>query len=191
MITESKPTPYTHVQFDTNIGSFVVELYYKHVPKTCRNFAGLAEAGYYDGVTFHRVIRDFMIQGGDPTGTGRGGESIWGGKFEDEITRNLKHTGAGILSMANAGPNTNGSQFFITLKSTPWLDGKHTIFGRIYSGMGIIQRMGLVPTDDQDRPKNPLVIHKATPLLEPPATIHSRPSQNNPKAQQLLTNGSI
>ena len=96
--------------------------------------AALAHAGYYDGTVFHRIIRDFMIQGGDPTATGRGGESIYGGKFEDEISRNLKHTGAGILSMANSGPNTNGSQFFVTLKSTPWLDGKHTIFGRIYSG---------------------------------------------------------
>lgn len=104
-----------------------------------------------------------MIQGGDPTATGRGGESIYGGKFEDEITRNLKHTGAGILSMANSGPNTNGSQFFITLKSTPWLDGKHTIFGRIYSGMGVVQRMGMVATDKDDKPKNPITIFKARP----------------------------
>merc|ERR1719464_1806032 len=99
-----------------------------------------------------------MIQGGDPTGTGRGGTSIYGPTFEDELNSNLRHTGAGILSMANSGPNTNGSQFFITLKSTPWLDGKHTIFGRIYSGMSIIQRMGLVPTDKDDRPKNPIMI---------------------------------
>lgn len=125
--------------------------------------AALADAGYYDKTVFHRIIRDFMIQGGDPTATGRGGESIYGGKFEDEITRNLKHTGAGILSMANSGPNTNGSQFFITLKSTPWLDGKHTIFGRIYSGMGVIQRMGMVATDKQDKPKNPISIYKARP----------------------------
>jgi len=102
-----------------------------------------------------------MVQGGDPTGTGRGGESIYGGKFEDEITRNLKHTGAGILSMANAGANTNGSQFFITLKPTPFLDGKHTVFGRIYSGMSVVQRMGLVPTDQDDRPKNQITIHSA------------------------------
>jgi peptidyl-prolyl cis-trans isomerase-like 1 len=98
------------------------------------------------------VIKDFMIQGGDPTGTGRGGESIFGGKFEDELTRDLKHTGAGILSMANAGPNTNGSQFFITLAPTPWLDGKHTIFGRISSGMSVVQRMGNVQTDKGDQP---------------------------------------
>jgi peptidyl-prolyl cis-trans isomerase-like 1 len=166
----------------------VVELYCKHVPKTCRNFAGLAEAQYYDGVPFHRVIRDFMIQGGDPTGTGRGGECMWGGKFEDEITRNLKHTGAGILSMANAGPNTNGSQFFITLKSTPWLDGKHTIFGRIYSGMGIVQRMGMVPTDGEDRPKNPITIHKATPLRGPPTSNAPVGATQQAQHQQLLTN---
>lgn len=96
------------------------------------------------------------------------GESIYGGKFEDEITRNLKHTGAGIVSMANAGANTNGSQFFITLKPVPHLDGKHTIFGRIYSGMGVIQRMGMVETDDQDRPKHPITIHTATPFRGPP-----------------------
>ena len=95
------------------------------------NFLELANRGYYNGVTFHRIIKDFMIQGGDPTGTGRGGKSIYGDKFEDEITKQLKHTGAGILSMANSGPNTNGSQFFITLAPTPWLDGKHTVFGML------------------------------------------------------------
>jgi len=100
--------------------------------------------------------------------TNNSGESIYGGKFEDEITRNLKHTGAGVVSMANAGPNTNGSQFFITLKPTPHLDGKHTIFGRIYSGMGIIQRLGMVETDDADRPKHPITIHTATPFRGPP-----------------------
>ena len=117
-----------------------------------------------------------MVQGGDPTGTGRGGESIYGGKFQDEITRNLKHTGAGIVSMANAGPNTNGSQFFVTLKSTPFLDGKHTIFGRIYEGMGVVQRMGLVQTDQQDRPKVPITIHSAKAhkgYPTPPAPVQS------------------
>eukprot|EP00594_Rhizosolenia_setigera_P001023 CAMPEP_0178942640 /NCGR_PEP_ID=MMETSP0789-20121207/2109_1 /TAXON_ID=3005 /ORGANISM="Rhizosolenia setigera, Strain CCMP 1694" /LENGTH=188 /DNA_ID=CAMNT_0020622077 /DNA_START=62 /DNA_END=628 /DNA_ORIENTATION=+ len=152
---------YTHVKFDTSIGTFVVELYYNHAPRTCYNFAKLAEVGYYKGTVFHRIISDFMIQGGDPTGTGRGGESIYGGKFEDEISRNLKHTGAGVLSMANSGPNTNGSQFFITLKPTPWLDGKHSVFGRIYSGMSVVKRMGMVATDKDDRPKNPITIHNA------------------------------
>lgn len=132
--------------------------------------AALAHAGYYDGTVFHRIVRDFMVQGGDPTGTGRGGESVYGGKFEDEITRNLKHTGAGVVAMANTGePNTNGSQFYVSLKPLPSLDGKHTVFGRIYSGMGVIQRMGMVATDkDTDRPLNPITIHKAKPFRGPP-----------------------
>lgn len=105
-----------------------------------------------------------MIQGGDPTGTGRGGASIYGDKFEDEIDPSLKHAGAGILSMANAGPNTNGSQFFITLAPTPWLDGKHTIFGRVKSGMGVVRRMGLVPTGPEDRPLEEVKIFQARVL---------------------------
>ncbi|CAO3614697.1 unnamed protein product [Cunninghamella echinulata] len=108
-------------------GPIEIELYWNHAPKTCKNFYELAKRGYYDGVSFHRVIADFMIQGGDPTGTGRGGQSIYGEKFADEIHQGLKHTGAGILSMANSGPNTNGSQFFITLAPTPWLDGIYII----------------------------------------------------------------
>lgn len=102
-----------------------------------------------------------MIQTGDPTGTGRGGSSIYGEKFEDEISTSLKHTGAGVLSMANSGPNTNGSQFFITLAPTPWLDGKHTIFGRVKSGLRIVQRMGLVKTGAEDRPTEQVKILKA------------------------------
>ena len=102
-----------------------------------------------------------MVQTGDPTGTGRGGSSIYGDKFEDEISTSLKHTGAGILSMANSGPNTNGSQFFITLAPTPWLDGKHTIFGRVKSGLRIVQRMGLVKTGAEDRPNEEVKIVKA------------------------------
>lgn len=170
------PSFYTHVQFETNVGIFCIELYYRHAPKACHNMAKLAESGYYNGTTFHRIIADFMIQGGDPTGTGRGGESIYGKKFDDEIS-NLKHTGAGVVSMANSGKNTNGSQFFIILKPTPWLDGKHTIFGRIYSGMGVIQRMGLVTTDTEDRPHNPLKILKATPLKGPPENQVTQNSQ--------------
>jgi peptidyl-prolyl cis-trans isomerase-like 1 len=107
-----------------------------------------------------------MIQGGDPTGTGRGGSSIYGEKFEDEIDLGLKHTGAGILSMANAGPNTNGSQFFITLAPTPWLDGKHTIFGRVKSGMSTVKRMGMVKTGSEDRPIEEIKIVKARVVEE-------------------------
>jgi peptidyl-prolyl cis-trans isomerase-like 1 len=102
-----------------------------------------------------------MIQGGDPTGTGRGGESVYGGKFEDEITPQLRHTGAGVLSMANSGANTNGSQFFITLAPTPWLDGKHTIFGRVHSGMKVVRQLGSVPTGAQDRPTTEIRIIRA------------------------------
>jgi peptidyl-prolyl cis-trans isomerase-like 1 len=105
-----------------------------------------------------------VCSGGDPTGTGRGGTSIYGKNFEDECTPKLKHTGAGILSMANAGPNTNGSQFFLTLAPTPHLDGKHTIFGRVSSGIDVLQRMGLVEVDASDRPKQPLKIFKARPV---------------------------
>ncbi|EAZ08003.1 hypothetical protein OsI_30265 [Oryza sativa Indica Group] len=111
------------VTLETSMGAFTIEMYYKHAPKTCRNFLELSRRGYYDNVIFHRIIKDFIVQGGDPTGTGRGGESIYGAKFEDEIRPELKHTGAGILSMANAGPNTNGSQFFITLAPCQSLDG--------------------------------------------------------------------
>jgi len=103
-------SPFTHVRFDTSVGSFVVELYYKHAPRTCYNVAALAYGGYYDGTIVHRVVRDFMCQMGDPTGTGRGGGSVYGDKFEDEITRNLKHTGAGIVSMANAGVSSSASE---------------------------------------------------------------------------------
>eukprot|EP01038_Epipyxis_sp_PR26KG_P010344 gene10344-13897_t len=143
------------------MGTFTVELYKLHAPKTCFNFAELVKIGYYNDVVFHRIIRDFMIQGGDPTGTGRGGESIFGGKFEDELTKELKHTGAGILSMANSGPNTNGSQFFITLAPTPWLDGKHTIFGRVASGMQIIQNIGSIACDGNNKPIAEVKIIKA------------------------------
>ncbi|KAI8072584.1 peptidyl-prolyl cis-trans isomerase-like 1 [Gongronella butleri] len=147
-----------NVFLDTSMGTIEIELYWDHAPRTCKNFYELAKRGYYDGVSFHRIIADFMIQGGDPTGTGRGGQSIYGEKFADEIHKDLKHTGAGILSMANSGKNTNGSQFFITLAPTPWLDGKHAIFGRIADGMNIVKRMGLVATDAQDRPRDPVKI---------------------------------
>ncbi|XP_046844963.1 peptidyl-prolyl cis-trans isomerase-like 1 [Xenia sp. Carnegie-2017] len=146
---EAKPA---NVTLKTTMGNISVELYWRHAPRTCKNFAELARRGYYNNCRFHRVIKDFMIQGGDPTGTGRGGASIYGPTFEDELTRELKHTGAGILSMANSGPNTNGSQFFITLAPTQWLDGKHSIFGRVCEGMEVVKRIGLVATGDDDRP---------------------------------------
>lgn len=148
------------VVLETNLGDVQLELYWDHAPRTCKNFAELAKRGYYNGVVFHRVISDFMIQGGDPTGTGRGGTSIYGQKFEDEIHPDLRFTGAGILAMANSGPNTNGSQFFITLGPTPYLDNKHTVFGRVSSGMRVVQRLGAVAVDAQDRPKEDIKIYK-------------------------------
>ncbi|XP_011841996.1 PREDICTED: peptidyl-prolyl cis-trans isomerase-like 1 isoform X1 [Mandrillus leucophaeus] len=148
-----------------SMGIIVLELYWKHAPKTCKNFAELARRGYYNGTKFHRIIKDFMIQGGDPTGTGRGGASIYGKQFEDELHPDLKFTGkwAGILAMANAGPDTNGSQFFVTLAPTQWLDGKHTIFGRVCQGIGMVNRVGMVETNSQDRPVDDVKIIKAYP----------------------------
>ncbi|POM65880.1 Peptidyl-prolyl cis-trans isomerase ppi1 [Phytophthora palmivora] len=166
MATAATSKPPTHVVFETTVGEFTMELYTEHAPRTCWNIAELSRRGYYNNTIFHRIIKDFMIQGGDPTGTGRGGESIYGAKFDDEITKELKHTGAGVLSMANSGPNTNGSQFFIALAPTPWLDGKHTVFGRISSGMKVIQRMGLVPTGANDRPREEIHIKRAYPISQ-------------------------
>ena len=122
----------------TNKGDIEIELYPEHAPKTVNNFVFLARDGFYDGVSFHRVIADFMVQGGDPTGTGRGGP---GYTFEDETQGSPLQHERGVLSMANAGPNTNGSQFFITHVPTPWLDGKHTIFGKVTSGMDVVDQI--------------------------------------------------
>lgn len=147
---------------NTNMGTIELELFAKETPKTVENFVGLANKGYYNGVIFHRVIDNFMIQGGDPTGTGRGGESLWGKRFNDEIVPFLKHSGPGILSMANAGPNTNGSQFFITLVATPWLDGKHTVFGKVINGMDVVNAIGKVPKNQMDRPLKDVVMESVT-----------------------------
>ncbi|KAK1991234.1 cyclophilin type peptidyl-prolyl cis-trans isomerase/CLD [Colletotrichum falcatum] len=152
----------TNVALETSMGTIVLELYTAHAPKTCANFSALASRGYYNDTVVHRIIPDFMVQAGDPTGTGRGGTSIYGEKFADEIHPALKHTGAGVLSMANAGPDTNGSQFFVTLAPTPWLDGKHTIFGRVKSGLSVVKRMGLVKTGPEDRPLEEVKILRAS-----------------------------
>lgn len=150
-----------NVLLHTSMGDIEFELYWNHAPRTCKNFRVLTQRGFYDNMLFHRIVQDFMIQGGDPTGTGRGGASIYGPQFDDELHPDLRHTGAGILSMANRGPNTNSSQFFITLAPNPSLDKKHTIFGRVKSGMRVAQRIGLVETDDRDRPVEPIKIFKA------------------------------
>lgn len=143
--------------FETSMGTFKVELFTDLAPKTCRNFMDLAERKYYDDTIFHRVIDSFMIQGGDPTGTGRGGP---GYKIPDEFGPGLKHDKPGILSMANAGPDTGGSQFFVTLAPTPWLDGKHAIFGQVTSGMDVVEAIGKVKTGQGDKPAADVVIKK-------------------------------
>jgi cyclophilin family peptidyl-prolyl cis-trans isomerase len=143
--------------FETSMGTFKAELFYDLAPKTCRSFMDLAERKFFDGIIFHRVIEDFMIQGGDPTGTGTGGP---GYRIPDEFGEGLMHDVPGILSMANSGPDTGGSQFFITLAPTPWLDGKHAIFGRVTSGMEVVQAIGKVKTGPNDRPVTNVVINK-------------------------------
>lgn len=168
----------------TNYGDIQVQLFPEQAPKSVENFVGLAKKGYYDGIIFHRVIPDFMIQGGDPTGTGMGGESLWGNQFEDEFSQEVFNL-RGALSMANAGPNTNGSQFFIVQKTgldvgmadqmtqagypeevvtaygnggTPWLDFRHTVFGAVSDGMDIVDKIAAVATGAQDKPVKDVVI---------------------------------
>ena len=163
--------PDVYAQFNTTEGSFTVRLYEQEAPKTVENFVGLAEGTrewtdprtnqkvkrpYYDGVIFHRVIDEFMIQGGDPLGQGIGGP---GYTFPDEFHPKLRHSKAGILSMANRGPNTNGGQFFITLGPTPHLDDRHSIFGEVVDGMDVVRQIGRTATGDRDRPIKDIVIN--------------------------------
>ncbi|OLA39123.1 peptidylprolyl isomerase [Phascolarctobacterium succinatutens] len=145
------------IKFTTNKGVFVAEMFEDKAPLTTKNFIELVEKGFYDGIIFHRVIDGFMIQGGDPTGTGMGGP---GYKIKDEFGEGLKHDDEGILSMANAGPNTGGSQFFITLAPTPWLNGHHAIFGKVVEGMDVVRLIGVVPTDFRDRPREAVTMEK-------------------------------
>lgn len=145
------------IKFTTNKGVFVAEMFEDKAPLTTKNFIELVEKGFYDGIIFHRVIDGFMIQGGDPTGTGMGGP---GYKIKDEFGEGLKHDDEGILSMANAGPNTGGSQFFITLAPTPWLNGHHAIFGKVVEGMDVVRLIGVVPTDFRDRPREAVTMER-------------------------------
>lgn len=145
------------IKFTTNKGVFVAEMFEDKAPLTTKNFIELVEKGFYDGIIFHRVIDGFMIQGGDPTGSGMGGP---GYKIKDEFGEGLKHDDEGILSMANAGPYTGGSQFFITLAPTPWLNGHHAIFGKVVEGMDVVRLIGVVPTDFRDRPREAVTMEK-------------------------------
>jgi cyclophilin family peptidyl-prolyl cis-trans isomerase len=150
---------YTAV-FHTEKGDFEIALFADKTPRTVNNFVFLARDGFYDGVSFHRVINDFMVQGGDPTGTGTGGP---GYKFADEFHPALRHDGPGVLSMANAGANTNGSQFFITHTATPWLDGKHSVFGKVSKGMDIVNS---IPERDPQRARTPGVKINSVEIVE-------------------------
>lgn len=174
------------VTLETSMGTILLQLFPEQAPKTVENFVTHAKAGYYDGLTFHRVIPNFMIQGGDPTGTGMGGESIWGQPFEDEFSPELYNL-RGALSMANAGPNTNGSQFFIVQDKdmtdqmqsqmkdagfpeeivkayqnggTPWLDFRHTVFGQVVKGMDVVDAIAQVKTDSSDQPATPVTMDR-------------------------------
>lgn len=142
----------TVVVFETTQGDFEVTLYSDVAPKACENFLGLLGKNYYDGTVFHRVIKNFMIQGGDPTATGAGGQSIWGKTFQDEFSPSVKFDRKGLLAMANRGPNTNGSQFFITTAPTSWLNQRHTIFGEVTKGYDVIEKIESTKTLAQDRP---------------------------------------
>jgi peptidyl-prolyl cis-trans isomerase A (cyclophilin A) len=154
----------TYAAFDTSEGKFKVKLFADKAPNTVNNFVSLADGSktgkpFYDGTTFHRVIPDFMIQGGCPLGTGTGGP---GYKFADEFHPTLKHTKSGLLSMANAGPNTNGSQFFVTVAATPWLDNKHSIFGEVIEGYDVVEKISKLPRGGQDRPVKEVRINSVT-----------------------------
>jgi len=144
---------------NTNHGNIEFELYPRETPKAVTNFIGLTLQGYYNKLTFHRIVKNFMIQTGDPTASGSGGRSYFGSEFEDECTSELKHNSPGIVSMANRGPHTNTSQFFITTVATPWLDGKHTLFGKVIDGMDVVYEIGTVETDRMEKPVKPIIIN--------------------------------
>lgn len=156
--------PDIYAQFETTEGKFTAKLFSEQAPRTVENFVSLADGTktgkpFYDGTIFHRVIPNFMIQGGDPTGTGRGGP---GYNFADEFHPGLQHSKPGLLSMANAGPNTNGSQFFVTVAATPWLDNRHSIFGEVTEGYDVVQKISQVPRNNQDRPLKDVKINSVT-----------------------------
>lgn len=169
----SEPIADEYAVFNTNYGTFKVRLYGSKTPITVKNFEYLVKKGYYDNLVFHRVIEGFMIQGGDPNGNGTGGP---GYAIPDEFVKDLHFNKMGVLAMANRGPNTGGSQFFITLGPTDWLDNKHTIFGAVVQGMDVVEKIGKVKTNQQDKPVEPVVIKGIT--LEP---ITDDASQNNTK----------
>ncbi|GAB6018628.1 Peptidyl-prolyl cis-trans isomerase-like 3 [Chamberlinius hualienensis] len=159
------------VTLHSDLGDIKIELFCEQCPKACENFLALCASSYYDGCLFHRNIKGFMVQTGDPTGTGKGGSSIWGRKFEDEIVDDLKHSVRGIVSMANNGPNTNGSQFFITYAKQPHLDVKYTIFGKVIDGMDVLDELEKLPVNPKNyKPLNETCINNVTIHANPLAT---------------------
>jgi len=156
-----------YASIQTNFGNLNIELYTDYAPKAVYNFVKLSQQGYYDGTIFHRSVRNFMIQGGDPTGTGRGGESYWKKEFPDEFNSPYKHDARGILSMANKGRNTNTSQFFITYRPVPHLDRKHTVFGKVVGGLEVLDKMEEVPTDTDEKPEKDIKINKILIYVDP------------------------
>jgi peptidyl-prolyl cis-trans isomerase SDCCAG10 len=164
----NQPATRGKVVLHTTAGPLDVELWSKEAPLACRNFVQLCMEGYYDGVIFHRVIKDFMAQTGDPTGTGTGGESVYGGNFKDEFNQRLRFTHRGLLGMASSGPNTNNSQFFVTLSNCEWLEGKHTIFGKVTgNSLYNLPRFNELEVDAKDRPLYPPQIKRTEILLDP------------------------
>lgn len=178
---EKNPKKKGYVKLHTTHGDLNIELHCDIAPRACENFITLCERGYYNGVAFHRSIRNFMIQGGDPTGTGRGGESIWGKPFKDELNSKLVHSGRGVVSMANSGPHTNGSQFFILYKSANHLNFKHTVFGVVVGGLTTLAAMEKVPVDDSDRPLEEIKITGVTTFVNPYTEPDEEEEQANAK----------
>ncbi|CAL9148590.1 unnamed protein product [Musa hybrid cultivar] len=177
---EKNPKKKGYLQLHTTHGDLNLELHCDITPRSCENFITLCENGYYNGVPFHRNIRNFMIQGGDPTGTGKGGQSIWGKPFNDELNSKLLHSGRGVVSMANSGPHTNGSQFFILYKSANHLNFKHTVFGSVVGGLSTLAAMEKVPVDDDDRPLEEIKITSVTIFVNP----YSEPDEEEEKQQE-------
>lgn len=149
------------IKIETSMGDIYADLYKAEAPKTVENFMTLVRKGFYNGIIFHRVIPDFMIQTGDPTGTGTGGP---GYQFDDEFSVKLRHDKPGVLSMANSGPDTNGSQFFITVVATPWLDNRHSVFGQVSQGMDVVDKIANAPRDRQDKPLTKITMNKVVVL---------------------------
>ena len=160
-VETGKENKIVKIKIETTMGDIYADLYETEAPKTVANFMTLANKGFYDGIIFHRVIPNFMVQTGDPTGTGMGGP---GYQFADEFSEKLRHDKPGVLSMANSGPNTNGSQFFLTEVPTPWLDDHHSVFGNVTGGMDVVLKIVKAPRDRQDKPVQPIAMKKVTVL---------------------------